>query len=301
MGNDVELLLHRQISTGIHDAFQENLAKQSKKSAKRRAGWTFFQGAAGRPDNIVVKGMVVKMDRNWLDIFVVLVIGVFTLIGLSSGFVFSTFRIISTVLSLFLSLSFYGKLAVVITDTYVEEVLSNLIYDGFRSSQAITAAQKNLDIDGVFRGVSSLLRFPESIGERILIKPQSLSTLPRTSLFEEIDIIKHFSDNCTKMVISIICFIALFVTIRVLISLIKIFLDELAALDAFNIYNYTLAPVFGFIEGVIVAYIALAFLMTVNTVIQTDVLFQYIDRSALGRTMYENNLFLEFFANRVLF
>ena len=241
------------------------------------------------------------MDRNWLDIFVILVIGVFTLIGLTSGFVFSAFRIVSTVVSLFLSLSFYGKIADMITDTYAEEVLGNLIYDGFRSSQAITAAQRNLDIDGVFRGVSGLLRFPVSIGERILVKPQSLSVLPRTSLFEEIDIIKYFSDNCTKMVISIISFIVLFVAIRIVISLIKIFLDELAVLNTFNIYNFTLAPLFGFIEGVIVVYIALAFLMTINTVIQTDALFQYIDRSTLGRSMYENNLFLEFFANRIFF
>jgi len=239
------------------------------------------------------------MDRNWLDIGVVLVIGVFTLIGLTSGFVFSTFRVISTIISLFLSLSFYGRLTEMLYGTYVEEVLGNFIYDGFRSNQAISAAQRNLNIDAVFRGISSLLRLPDSVGERILVKPQSLDALPRTSLFDEMDIVRFFSNNCTKMVISVVCFVALFVAIRVLISLIKIFLDEVAAMDIFSLYNFTLAPIFGFIEGVIVVYIALALLMAVNTIIQTDVLFGYIDRSTLGRVMYENNLFLEFFAKRI--
>jgi uncharacterized membrane protein required for colicin V production len=239
------------------------------------------------------------MDRNWLDIGVVLVIGVFTLIGLSSGFVFSTFRIISTILSLFLSLSFYNRLTAMIYGTYAEEILGNFIYDGFRSNQVITAAQMNLNTDAVFRGISSILRLPDSVSDRILIKPQSLDDLPRTRLFGDVDIVRFFSNNCTKMVISIVCFVALFVAIRVLISLIKIFLDEVAVMNVFSVYNFTLAPIFGFIEGVIVVYIVLASLMAVNTILQTDVIFQYIDRSSLGRVMYENNLFLEFFAKRV--
>ena len=238
------------------------------------------------------------MDHNWLDAGVLLVIGLFTLIGFTSGFVFSAFRIMTTVISLILSMSFYTRIADMINGTYVKEVLSSLVYDGFRSNQAVASAQRNLDINGVFRGISSMLRFPESIAERALIKPESLESLPRTSLFEDIDIIKYFSDNCTKMVISIVSFIALFVVIRVVISLIKIFLDELAVINVFKIFNFTLAPVLGFIEGVIVVYIILALLATVNTVIQVDIIFQYLDRSTVGKLMYENNLFLEYFAKR---
>jgi uncharacterized membrane protein required for colicin V production len=241
------------------------------------------------------------MDRTWLDIGVVLVIGIFTLIGLSSGFVFSLFRIISTVVSLFLSVTFYGKIADVIRGTYAEEVLSTFIYDRFRQNPSITAAQKNLDIDGVYRGISRILNLPESLAEKILIKPQSLDELPRTSLFEDIDIIKFFSDNCTKMVIYVLSFIALFVAIRVVISIIKIFLDEVAAIKQLNVYNYALAPILGFIEGVIVVYIVLAFLMSINTVIQIDLIFGYIDRSVIGKAMYENNFFVEFFAKRAIF
>jgi len=239
------------------------------------------------------------MDRNWLDIGVVLVIAIFTLIGLSSGFVFSVFRIVTTLLSLILSVSFYHRLVALISGTYAEEVLGNLIYDGFRSSPIIAAAQRNMDIDGVSRGVSDLLRLPEGIGDKIFDKPRSLDALPRTSLFGDIDIIKYYSENCTKMVIAIICFIALFVAIRVVISLLKIFLDEVAAIHSLSIYNFTIAPVLGFIEGVIIVYVIMAFLMTINSVVQTDFIFQYIDRAALGRSMYEHNMFIDFLVKRV--
>ena len=83
------------------------------------------------------------MDRNWLDIGVILIVAVFTLTGLTSGFVFSTFRIIATTISLFLSLGFYGRLTEMLYGTFVEEVLGNFIYDGFRSNTAINAAQRN--------------------------------------------------------------------------------------------------------------------------------------------------------------
>ena len=101
------------------------------------------------------------------------------------------------------------------------------------------------------------------------------------------------------MVLSVFCIIALYVVFRIMISLLKIFLDELAALDIFKIFNYALAPIFGILEGFSVVYIALGVILLVNTIIQQNFIFQIVESSNLARSMYENNLFIQLALGRL--
>ena len=234
------------------------------------------------------------MDQNWLDISVFIVIATFLFIGLTSGFVFSLFRLIAMTISMGLAGIFYNKLTPYLFDTFIEEIIGNLIYDGFRSDPAINLAQRNLDIDGVHNGIYNMLKLPPQVAERVLIKPASLDVVSRTSLFEDLDIIMFFSKNCTRMVLSIFCIIALYIVIRIMISLLKIFLDELAALKIFRIFNYTLAPIFGILEGFSVVYITLSVVVLINMVVQQEPVYQIIANSNLARSLYENNLFMNF-------
>jgi len=48
---------------------------------------------------------------NWLDVAVLALIGVFAIIGLSNGFIFSIFRLVSFFISIFLSLKLYPFLS----------------------------------------------------------------------------------------------------------------------------------------------------------------------------------------------
>ena len=239
------------------------------------------------------------MSQNWLDISVFAVITTFLLIGLTSGFVFSLFRLIAMTISIGLAGVFYVKLTPFLFDTFLEEVVCNMIYDGFRSNPVINLAQRNMDIDAVQNGIYDVLRLPPRVAERFLVKPASLSVVSKTSLFGDYDIIMFFSKNCTKMVLSVFCIIALYVVFRIMISLLKIFLDELAALDIFKIFNYALAPIFGILEGFSVVYIALGVILLVNTIIQQNFIFQIVESSNLARSMYENNLFIQLALGRL--
>ena len=234
------------------------------------------------------------MSQNWLDISVFVVIATFLFIGLTSGFVFSVFRLIAMAISMGLAGVFYIRLTPFLLDTFVEEVVCNMIYDGFRSDPAINLAQRNMDIDAVQNGIYDILRLPPQVAERFLVKPASLDVVSKTSLFGDYDIIMFFSQNCTKIILSIFCMIALYIVFRIIISLLKIFLDELASLKIFRIFNYALAPIFGILEGFSVVYIALSIIMLVNSVIQQDVVYQIVENSNLARSLYENNLFMQF-------
>ena len=239
------------------------------------------------------------MDQNWLDIGAIVVIGGFLLIGLSSGFIFSTFRMMTMGISLLMSGLFYEKLTNFIFGTYVEDIINNLIYDSFRSSAAVNLAQRNLDIDGVQRGVLAVLRLPSAVTDKFIIKPESLDVIPRTSVFADIDIIMYYSNICTRVIISVVCIILLYIVIRILISILKIFLDELASLKIFRIFNFTIAPVFGIIEGFAVVYIVLTFIMMLNMIVQLAPVTQLIDNASLAKRMYENNPFLHFALDKI--
>ena len=241
------------------------------------------------------------MDGNWLDIGVLVVIGGFFLIGLSSGLVFSAFRLFTIALSMLLSLSLYKRVADLIFGTYAETVIGTLIYDGFRSSPEVSAAQQALDVEGVLDGIASSLRLPRGMANAMFTKPESLSAMRPENLFGEVDIIRYFSDQCTKAVISLACVIAAFVVIRVVISLVKIFLDELAAIKLFRLFNYIAGPVLGLAEGAFTVYVALAVVMLVNVVAQNEFVWSLLSQSRLAQSMYTNNLFLNFTLRRIHF
>ena len=239
------------------------------------------------------------MDQNWLDVGSLVVIGVFFLIGLSSGFVFSTFRMITVGISLFMAGAFYKKLTTFIFGTYVEDIINNLIYDSFRSSAAVNQAQRSLNIDGVHRGILAVLHLPARITEQFLIKPENLNAIPRTSLFEDIDIIMYYSTACTRVIISVFCIIVLYIVIRIVISILKIFLDELAPLKIFKILDFTIAPLFGIIEGVSVVYIVLTVVMLLDMIVDVPQVTQMINEASFVKKMYENNMFLNFALKRL--
>jgi hypothetical protein len=238
-------------------------------------------------------------DYNWLDLGAVAAIGIFLLIGLSSGLIFSAFRIVSMFVSLLMSLSFYEKLASLARGTLVEEIVSNMVYGGLRSRPAIMAAQAAMDVDGVRSGIASALRLPPNVADALFTRPSSLSDIPRTSLFGDMDIIKYFSDECTGAVISIVSVIAMYAVIRLLISVLKIFLDEVAPLKMFRIFNLITGPVLGVVEGLAVVYMALAGIMLVNIVVQQDIVYTMIDDAKIAKALYDNNLFLDFAINRL--
>ncbi|MDR1438902.1 MAG: CvpA family protein [Clostridiales bacterium] len=240
------------------------------------------------------------MDYNWLDLGVFAVLAVFLLIGLSSGLVFSAFRIVSMLISLFMSLSFYGKLTALIRGTLVEDIIRNLIYGGLRAHAGISAAQRDLDVEGVREGVAAALRLPKNVADAILARPGSISDVPRTSLFDEIDIIRHFSDECASAVISLVAVVAVYCAIRIAISILKIFLDEIAALKLFRLFNYITGPVLGIVEGLAVIYIALSVIMAANIVAQQDIVYSLVEDSKIARTLYENNMFLDFALKRIV-
>jgi hypothetical protein len=198
-----------------------------------------------------------------------------------------------------MSISFYDKIAMLVHGTFAETVINTFISDGFRSNPIITAAQRRGDTDGVLGGILETLRLPEGVSDAIFKKPENITTLDKTELFGDIDIIGHFSTQATRAVIAIACVIALYAVIRVLISIAKIFLDEIASLKLFRMFNFIGGPVIGLVEGIVTVYIALALLMLVNIVIQFEPINQLIEASRFARGMYDNNYFLDFVLGRV--
>lgn len=241
------------------------------------------------------------LDKNWLDVGVLIVIGVFFLIGLSSGLIFSAFRLVSMFIALFMSLTLYDKLAGFIYGTYAETVINAFVYDGFLSNPKVSEAQYEIDVDGALNGIIEMLRLPNGVASVIFKKPASLAEVQRTYIFNDADIVGYFSSQCTRAVIALFSAIVVYVIIRLIIAVIKIFLDEVAAMKMFRLFNYIGGPVFGLIEGIAVAYIALALLMIVNLVVQLDVIYEIIDKSRFSRGLYINNLYLNFVLKRIKF
>jgi len=243
--------------------------------------------------------MDIIFNKNWIDVGILAVIAIFFLIGLSSGLIFSAYRILSMIIALFMSISFYEKIAGFIYGTYAETVINAFIYDGFLSNADVSAAQYELNADKALKGIIEMLRLPNGVASAIFRKPASLEVVRRTNIFNDVDIIGYYSAQCTKAVIALFGVIVVYVVIRLALGVVKIFLDEVAAMKIFRIFNYIAGPVFGLVEGLAAAYIALALIVLVNTVVQLEPIYAQIANLRFARGLYDNNLFLNFALNRI--
>ena len=132
-------------------------------------------------------------DRNWLDLGVLLVIGVYFLIGLSSGLIYSAFRLVSSAIALYMSVSFYDRLAGFVYGTYAETVIDAFIYDGFLSNPVVSAAQYEANVDNALNGIIDMLMLPNGVAEAIFTVPARLTDVQRTIIFDNIDIVGYLA------------------------------------------------------------------------------------------------------------
>ncbi len=82
---------------------------------------------------------------NWTDIAVILVIGVFTIIGLRNGFLYSVFRLLSYIIALVVAVKAYPILSSALQKTILYDKIKVYVINSIQGANAAAAASPSLD------------------------------------------------------------------------------------------------------------------------------------------------------------
>ena len=89
--------------------------------------------------------------------------------------------------------------------------------------------------------------------------------------------------------------IVLIIVIKIALRFISALADAIAKLPIINQFNRVGGMVYGILRGILIIYVALLILSISGEIAPNNTVNQSIDQSALGKTMYQNNILKVFF------
>lgn len=224
---------------------------------------------------------------NWADASVLIIIIVFTFIGLRNGFLYSVFRLVSYVLSIIFAIKFYPVLSGILQKTVIFTKVKNVVANSIIHQQAtdgIPVQQRTAQtiVDG--------LQLPG------FIKDSIIDSVGRRDIFGIQKIIDAISTEIAMLVMNILSVILIYLIIRFGLIFAKIIIKTIAKIPVFKQLDKAGGVVLGAIEGIFVVYILCALLILFSAFPKFSPAIDSIGNSAFAYYFYQNNFIVSWIA-----
>jgi len=125
------------------------------------------------------------------------------------------------------------------------------------------------------------------------LKQTVLKQIPDpTKIFSLSKIADSVSTELTKIVISILSLIILFIVIRIAFSFIRFLLKGIVNMPVFKQIDKTGGFALGAVEGLLMVFIIMALLALLNTSVKYPSIYQDVNSSVIARFFYQNNFII---------
>lgn len=226
---------------------------------------------------------------NWSDYAVLGLIVIFAFVGFTKGFVMTIFKIVSFFACIYASIKFSPVLTGMLEKTPIfdgikKSIMQTLLLRGQEVSASSSAAVSGTaGVDAVIKS----LPLPE------FFKKSMVEKLPSPSSLIDIQgITNAIGDELTKMVISVISLIALYIILRIVMAFIGIILKGVSKLPVFKQVDRMGGFLLGALEGFLAIFIICAVLMLFNANPNFASVFSALDNSMFANWFYENNFII---------
>lgn len=114
------------------------------------------------------------------------------------------------------------------------------------------------------------------------------------SLLEETtdSIVTYVSVEISHKVISVVVFFGLFAIIRLLLYIVRNYIELVANLPIIRIFNGSGGMIYGIIKGFLIIYVTFAILSLMMPIINDTVIIGAIQNAPIGSKMFNNNIIL---------
>lgn len=231
---------------------------------------------------------------NWADLFVVVIIGSFAVIGMGKGFIYTMFRLLSFFVSAFLSVKFYPLVSEALLKTSVYTNIKASIFKNLMLQQQTQVPKADTQAkQAAADAIIGKLQLPGFLKENMVRHMPNPS-----SLFDLSQVMDAVSGELAKVVVDIIALILLYIIIRIGLIFLRFILQGLAKLPVFKQMDKIGGLSFGALEGLLTIYIIFAVVMLFSASPSFGSIYQAIDNSTIAKFIYQNNFIVQWmFAN----
>lgn len=105
-------------------------------------------------------------------------------------------------------------------------------------------------------------------------------------------VVQYMSVQISHKIISVIVFFALFTIIRLLLYIIRNYIELVANLPIIRVVNGSGGMVYGVIRGFFIIYITFALLSLIMPIVGNTIITEAIQKSLIGSKMFNHNIIL---------
>lgn len=222
---------------------------------------------------------------NWTDISVLVIIVIFTAIGMRNGFLYSVFRLLSYILSVIFAIKFYPVLSAMLQKTVIYTNIKASIISGIVKQQAADGVSLQ---ERTVQSIVDGLKLPGFIKEAIIENVGKKDVLGFQKITEAI------GSEIATLVINILSMILIYLIIRFGLIFARVIIKTIAKLPVFKQLDKAGGFVLGAIEGIFIVYILCAILVLFSAFPKFSPVIDSVQKSQFASYFYQNNFIVSF-------
>ncbi len=202
------------------------------------------------------------------------------ILGYKRGLVRVIFNICSSLIAIVLVLILYVPITnYIINKTQISQKLENV----FEQKIAVLFEEDSIETAEQLQQNSSMISIFKIFAD-----------VEEGSLIEETtdNITKYLSTQISHKILSVLVFFGLFVGIRLVLFVLRNYVELIANLPVIKLFNQSGGMIYGVIKGFLVIYIVLAVLSLLLPSIQDTIVITAIQKAPIGSKMFNHNIIL---------
>ena len=205
-----------------------------------------------------------------IDIIIILTMILFIYMGYRKGLIKVAISFLSVIISIIIALILYKPIASqIMASTQLDENISNTIYSKIENIDFQNISEEEKNNNGI-------IKFAENyINEAISNSVENTG--------------RYISDSLSITIVEILTFILLLIILRLLLIVLNLLGDVVGNLPIIKQFNKSGGIIYGIIEGFVIINVILAILYVANPIISNGQIEENIQKSNLGKIIYENN------------
>jgi len=217
---------------------------------------------------------------NWTDISVLVIIAIFTILGLKNGFLYSVFRLFSYILSVIFAIKFYPVVSSMLQSTVIYSNIKTSVINGITKQQAA-------------EGISLQERTAQSIVDGLklpgFLKDVILKSVGEKDILGVQKITDAIGSEVATLVINILSMILIYIIIRFGLVFVKVIIKAIGKIPVFKQLDKAGGLVLGAIEGIFIVYLVCAFLILCSAFPKFSKAIESVQNSQFASYFYQNN------------
>lgn len=207
-----------------------------------------------------------------LDFAVIIILTLFMLYGIRTGFARMALRMCSVLLSVLLAWFLYSM---------VSDILSKFFFESLSEMIRLNYIEPNMS--GMFDNASNIPAFLQGF---LQAGAESAAQTAAVSM----------SDSLARLILNVAAFLLVFLLSRMILTVLTQVLDIITRLPLIKQCNKLGGGILGVLEGGLAVYLILALIFLIAPVRDSDIFQNQLQSSAITRQMYNDNIIIKMVA-----